>query len=99
MRTILLAGAASLLSVSLAFAQTAGTSGQTSTVATAETGSPAKGANSFTQSQAVSRIAEAGFRDVNGLKKDSDGVWRGVATRNGQQVSVWLDYTGKVGQS
>lgn len=60
---------------------------------------PKKGANSFTEGQAQGRIADAGYTSVNGLKKDPDGIWRGSAMKNGQQVSVWLDYTGKVGQS
>jgi hypothetical protein len=58
---------------------------------------PARGANSFTRGQAASRIAAHGFTNVGGLKKDRDGVWRGSAERNGQQVSVWLDYKGNVG--
>jgi hypothetical protein len=31
-------------------------------------------------------------------KKDGDGVWRGMGKKDGQQVSVWLDYKGNVGQ-
>ena len=60
---------------------------------------PAKGANSFTESQAQGRIADAGYSSVAGLKKDNDGIWRGTAMKDGQQVNVWLDYTGAVGKS
>ena len=48
-------------------------------------GAPVAGANSFTEGQAKSRIEARGFTNVAGLKKDSDGVWRGTATP-GRQV-------------
>jgi hypothetical protein len=48
-------------------------------------GAPVAGANSFTEGQAKSRIEARGFTNVTGLKKDSDGVWRGTATQ-GRQV-------------
>lgn len=60
---------------------------------------PAKGANSFTRGQARSRIAKKGYTHVTGLKKDSDGVWRGTGTKDGAPVQVWLDYKGNVGQA
>ncbi len=56
-----------------------------------------KGANSFTEGQAKSRIASAGFTDVSDLKKDDQGVWRGTATRGGKQEQVGFDYKGNVG--
>jgi putative membrane protein len=59
---------------------------------------PLPGANSFTEGQARDRIAKAGFEDVQGLKKDDQGVWRGQAKKSGQQVSVALDYRGNVVQ-
>ncbi len=62
-------------------------------------GEPEKGANSFTESQAQARISDAGYTSVGGLKKDGDGIWHGTAMKNGQQVGVWLDYAGNVGQS
>jgi len=60
---------------------------------------PARGANSFTEDQARSRLENNGFRNVTGLQKDDDGVWRGRAEKNGQQTGVWLDYKGSVGAS
>jgi hypothetical protein len=33
---------------------------------------------------------------VSGLAKDDNGVWRGKAMKNGQQVDVSLDYQGNV---
>jgi hypothetical protein len=58
---------------------------------------PAKGANSFTEGEARSRIEGNGFRNISGLQKDNDGVWRGRAEKNGRQSEVWLDYKGNVG--
>lgn len=59
---------------------------------------PARGANSFSIGEARHRIADHGFQNVNDLHKDAMGVWRGTATKDGQQVQVWLDYKGNVGQ-
>ena len=59
-------------------------------------GTPQPGANSFTEGQARSRIEAAGFSDVTELQKDDQGIWRGRGTRNGQQTSVALDFTGAV---
>ena len=55
-----------------------------------------KGANSFTEGEARARLAKAGFLDARDLKKDSDGIWRGTATRGGQTVQVGLDFKGNV---
>jgi len=57
---------------------------------------PVKGANSFTEGEARSRIEKQGFTNVGALKKDDDGIWRGTATRSGQQAAVALDYQGNV---
>ena len=57
---------------------------------------PAKGANSFTESQAKTRIEANGFTNVNGLAKDNDGVWRGKGMKGGAAVDVALDYQGNV---
>ncbi|MCJ2085445.1 hypothetical protein MKK88_05480 [Methylobacterium sp. E-005] len=55
-----------------------------------------KGANSFTEGEARSRLAKAGFMDARDLKKDADGIWRGTATHGGQSVQVGLDFKGNV---
>lgn len=57
---------------------------------------PVKGSNSFTEGEARSRIEKQGFTNVGALKKDDDGIWRGMGTKNGQQVAVALDYQGNV---
>jgi putative membrane protein len=56
----------------------------------------AKGANSFTEGQARSRIAGAGFGNVTALTKDENGVWRGHAEHEGRTVDVGFDYKGQI---
>jgi hypothetical protein len=59
-------------------------------------GAPVAGANSFTEGQAKSRIEDKGFKNVSGLKKDANGVWRGKAKENGKTVNVSVDFQGNV---
>ena len=54
------------------------------------------GSNSFTESQARSKIEQAGYQNVTDLRKDDQGIWRGKAQRGGQTVSVGLDFKGNV---
>ena len=56
----------------------------------------AKGANSFTEGQARSRIESAGFANVTGLAKDADGIWRGHADKGGRTVAVGFDFKGQL---
>jgi len=58
--------------------------------------SPVEGANSFTMDQAKSHIEDKGYTKVTGLKKDSKGVWRGMAMKDGKSVPVTVDYQGNV---
>ena len=60
------------------------------------TGTPASGANSFTEAQARSRIEDAGYSQATGLRLDENGVWRGRATRGGNTEDVALDFRGVV---
>jgi putative membrane protein len=62
----------------------------------AASGPPYPGANSFTEGQTRSRLEAAGFTNVAGLHKDDQGIWRGMATKDGKQVNVALDYKGNV---
>ncbi len=57
---------------------------------------PVAGRNSFTQGEAKSRIEANGFTNVTDLQKDDSKVWRGHAMRDGQTVTVSLDYQGHV---
>ena len=69
---------------------------QTSNTTQRTSAAPVPGRNSFTMSQAASRIASAGYSDVTGLKKDPQGIWRGTAKKGGNTVPVSLDYQGNV---
>jgi hypothetical protein len=57
---------------------------------------PVKGSNSFTASEAKSRIESQGFTGVSPLKKDQTGVWRGTAMKDGKSMQVSVDYQGNV---
>ncbi len=56
-----------------------------------------RGANSFTENQARTRLEGAGLSNVTELQKDDQGIWRGKAMRNGQNVTVGFDYKGNIG--
>ena len=59
-------------------------------------GAPARGANSFTEGQAKARIESRGYANVSGLGKDTNGLWRGKAMKDGKELNVTLDYQGNV---
>jgi hypothetical protein len=69
---------------------------ETAVTTSSEAAPPLPGANSFTESQARSRIEDRGFVGVSGLKKDDQGIWRGTAMKDGKTVNVALDYKGNV---
>ena len=54
------------------------------------------GSNSFTESQARSKIEQAGYQNITDLKKDDQGIWRAKAKKGGKTVSVGLDFKGNV---
>jgi hypothetical protein len=60
------------------------------------TGTPVAGANSFTESQARSRIEAAGFSQITNLRKDDQGIWRGQAMHAGASTPVSMDFHGAV---
>ena len=55
-----------------------------------------KGANSFTEGEARSRLEKAGYNEVKGLKKDGDGIWHASVMMDGKPASVGLDFKGNV---
>ena len=59
-------------------------------------GAPFKGANSFTEGQAKDRAVAHGALDVSTMKKDDNGVWRGMAKLDGKSGEVAIDYKGNV---
>jgi hypothetical protein len=54
------------------------------------------GSTSFTKAQAKGHIENAGYTDVSGLKKTSQGFWTGMAKKGGKPVQVSVDYKGAV---
>ena len=57
---------------------------------------PLAGANSFTESQARSRLQAHGYTAVTELKKDDKSIWRGMAMKDGKSGEVALDYQGNI---
>ena len=99
MKKLFSLSAALLMAASAAFAQsqTPTTSQTTPAVKTDQNpGAPVAGKNSFTEDQAKSRITDAGYSNVSGLKLDDQGVWRGTAMKDGKQANVSLDFQGNV---
>ena len=61
-----------------------------------DAGAPLPGANSFTETQARTRIEQLGYSDVVGLAKDANGIWRGKATKDGSTHDVSVDFRGNI---
>ncbi|MDE1991655.1 MAG: PepSY domain-containing protein [Rhizobiaceae bacterium] len=94
---ILSAGLFLAASGAFAQSQTPSTSQATPAVNTEQNpGAPIAGKNSFTESQAKSRLEGAGYTDVTGLKLDDQGVWRATASKDGRQGAVSLDFQGNI---
>lgn len=83
-----------------AFAQDSAQSGPQNPAVKTDSGNnsnmPVRGANSFTMAEARSHIMRQGYTQVTALKKDSSGVWRGMAMKDGQHLRVSVDYQGNV---
>ena len=94
MKIYMMAAAAALLVTSGANAGSHNPAVKDPTVATTQ--AAAKGRNSFTESQAKGRIAKAGYANVSKLTKNANGVWQGIAMKDGAKVNVALDYKGDV---
>ena len=57
---------------------------------------PVPGKNSFTEAEAKKRLESFGYTDVSALHQDAQSIWRGTATKSGQQTPVALDYQGNI---
>lgn len=57
---------------------------------------PMPGANSFSESQARSRIESQGYAEVSPLVNDRQGIWQGTARKGNARVHVSVDYKGHV---
>jgi hypothetical protein len=64
----------------------------------ARAGSKSAVGSALTVDQAKSRIEEAGYSSVSGLRKEAKGAWRASAVKDGQAVTVLLDGAGKVSE-
>jgi hypothetical protein len=62
--------------------------------APAASASPSGGA--LTMDQAKSRIEEAGYSSVSGIRRQPKGAWRGTAVKDGLTVNVTLEADGKI---
>jgi opacity protein-like surface antigen len=101
MRTILAAAAALALIAGSALGQTTPVKPSSTTPAvsspnTTNPQAPVPGANSFTEGQAQSRIEAKGYSNVSGLQKDTNGIWRGKAMKDGKSVNLSLDFQGNI---
>jgi hypothetical protein len=99
-KTLGLAVVIGVIGASAAFAQTAVTPPPAAVITTSPdaktAASPVAGANSFTESEARSRLEANGYTNVTGLEKDDKSIWRGKAMKNGTSVHVALDYQGTI---
>ena len=59
-------------------------------------GTPVPGANSFTRREAKSQIEAKGYTHVAKLTKDDNGIWHGIAIKDGASGPVSVDYQGNV---
>lgn len=57
------------------------------------------GANSFTEAQARSAIEKQGYTSIGTLSQDTQGIWSAMATKDGAQFKVSVDYKGVVSAS
>lgn len=100
MRVILITAAAISLFSSVAFAQMPSQNGPANPAVKGmhdnNASMPVAGANSFTKGEAKKQIEAKGYTHVMSLKKGKDGVWRGMAMKDGQKGPISVDYQGNV---
>jgi hypothetical protein len=70
--------------------------GAVNTDANATAADVAPASNSFTEGQAKGHIENAGYSNVTGLTKTSDGLWTAKATKGGKTLDVTVDFKGAV---
>lgn len=54
------------------------------------------GPNSLTERQVRERLAAVRLNSVRFLRKDGQGIWRGIAWHQGREVTVAMDARGRV---
>ncbi len=68
----------------------------TSNAESKTTAAPVAGKNSFTEAEAKKRLESFGYSNVSPLHQDDRSIWRGTATKGGEQTAVALDYQGNI---
>lgn len=99
MRIFTIAAAAAALMAGPVLAQTSANpnAGENAAIKSPHSGGLAsKGANSFTQGQAIQHMEHAGYSDVSGLSQDKDGLWHGTGVKDGKTYGLSLDFKGNV---
>lgn len=103
MKKIIAGTIAVVFMTSAAWAQTAlpaaSPDGNTPAVATPDSSNPTApvaGKNSFTETQAKSRLEAAGFQSITDLKLNDQGVWQASAIKDTRKAMVGLDYQGNI---
>jgi hypothetical protein len=67
-----------------------------STTGTAKPGALDSSNVSGAQAAARSKFEEAGFNNVKGLSRSTDGVWSGRGVKNGVEVGIAMDSSGRI---
>jgi hypothetical protein len=67
-----------------------------STTGTAKPSALDSGNTSGAQAAARTKFEEAGFNNVKGLSRTTDGVWSGRAVKGGVEVGVAMDASGRI---
>ena len=51
----------------------------------------------LTEAEAYNHLEQQGYRKIDGLRKDVDGMWHGTAIRGAVAVTVTVDPQGRIG--
>lgn len=93
-----LAYAVALVAISsVAFAQMPAPTGSSTTPAVPPAGMP--GSSPQTATSARTQIEASGYTRIRELKRNEDGSWQAIATKNDVEVAVSVDTTGNVTQT
>lgn len=82
---------------SAAFAQMPPSTGSSTTPAVPPAGMP--GSSPQTATSARTQIEASGYTRIKDLKRNEDGSWQAIATKNDAEVAVSVDTTGNVTQT
>lgn len=96
MKLVLPTAMALIAVASVAVAQMPPTTGNSTTPAAPPAGMP--GSAPQTATSARTQIEASGYTNIKDLKRNDDGSWRAIATKNDVDVAVSVDSTGSVTQ-